>query len=85
MEKSIISAIQDDLITAGKQGETKFIGSLYGDMLFKVHQLSLRYPGNLEVQDLKSHFDDHFGKFLELIESLNQLTIKLRSDETQKS
>lgn len=82
---NIITAIQDDLIVASKQGETKFLGSLYGDMLFKVHQLALKNPSSLEASDLEAKFLDHNYKFLELVQELSDLTTKLRNNETEKS
>lgn len=81
----MLDSIKSDLIIASIQGETKFLGQLYGDMNFKIRQMTVDYPNiPLELVDLRDKFDDFNYKFLSLIQEFSDVQLKLKQKNESK-
>lgn len=83
--KTLVDSIKSDLIIAAIQGETKFLGQMYGDILFKIRQMTVDYPCiPLELVDLRDKFDDLNFSFLSLIQEFSDVQLKLKQKNESK-
>lgn len=85
MNTNIIQSILKDCHTAQIQGETKFIGQLYGDMLFKIRVLAEESDNNVDLLALRDKFYELNGSFFSLVQEFSDVQLKLKENEKSKN